>query len=134
MKSPDSSFNSFENEEDYKKYYKIVKNENKNMKGIITTLSTEIAEMKKKNYEFSPSNNKLNNTENKNDYSYSATPKKKIGISLFSDNKNDLLEKIKNLTLKNNEMGNQIKEMNVQRNNCLNILNQNKIKNVNDLF
>ena len=48
MKSPDSSFNSFENEEDYKKYYKIVKNENKNMKGIITTLSTEIAEMKKK--------------------------------------------------------------------------------------
>ena len=128
MKSPDSSFNSFENEEDYKKYYKIVKNENKNMKGIITTLSTEIAEMKKKNYEFSPSNNKLNNTENKNDYSYSATPKKKIGISLFSDNKNDLLEKIKNLTLKNNEMGNQIKEMNVQRNNCLNILKQNEIQ------
>ena len=31
-----------------KKYYKIVKNENKNMKRIITTLSTEIAEMKKK--------------------------------------------------------------------------------------
>ena len=59
---------------------------------------------------------------------------KKIGISLFSDNKNDLLEKIKNLTLKNNEMGNQIKEMNVQRNNCLNILKQNKIQNVNDLI
>ena len=82
MKSPDSSFNSFENEEDYKKYYKIVKNENKNMKGIITTLSTEIAEMKKKNYEFSPSNNKLNNTENKNDYSYSESYKK-IGILYF---------------------------------------------------
>ncbi len=30
-----------------KKYYKIVKNENKNMKGIITTLSIEIAQMKK---------------------------------------------------------------------------------------
>ena len=48
MKSPDSSFNSFENEEDYKKYYKIVKNENKNMKGIITTLSTEIADIEEK--------------------------------------------------------------------------------------
>ena len=53
---------------------------------------------------------------------------KKIGISLFSDNKNDLLEKIKNLTLKNNEVGNQIKEMNVQRNNCLNIFKQNEIQ------
>ena len=52
---------------------------------------------------------------------------KKIGISLFSDNKNDLLEKIKNLTLKNNEVGNQIKEMNVQRNNYLNILKNNKL-------
>ena len=52
---------------------------------------------------------------------------KKIGISLFSDNKNDLLEKIKNLTLKNNEMGNQIKEMKVQRNNYLNILKNNKL-------
>ena len=52
---------------------------------------------------------------------------KKIGISLFSDNKNEILEKIKNLTLKNNEMGNQIKEMNVQRNNYLNILKNNKL-------
>ena len=52
---------------------------------------------------------------------------KKIGISLVSDNKNDLLEKIKNLTLKNNEARNQIKEMNVQRNNYLNILKNNKL-------
>ena len=53
---------------------------------------------------------------------------KKIGISLFSDNKNDLLKKIKNLTLKNNEVENQIKEMIVQRNNCLNIFKQNEIQ------
>ena len=52
---------------------------------------------------------------------------KKIGISLFSDNKNDLLKKIKNLTLKNNEVRNQIKEMKVQRNNYLNILKNNKL-------
>jgi hypothetical protein len=42
-----SSINSFKNDDEFKKNYKIIKNENKNMKGIITTLSIEIAEMKK---------------------------------------------------------------------------------------
>ena len=129
-----SSNNSFKNDDDYKKNYKIIKNENKNMKGIITNLSREIAEMKKKNYEFSPTlENRFSKDfiENKVDYSYSATPKKKniYPIGELKGEKNDYFNlKINNLTKKNNEMANQIKEMNIQRNNCLNILKQNEIK------
>ena len=129
-----SSINSFKNDDEFKKNYKIIKNENKNMKGIITNLSREIAEMKKINYEFSPTlENRFSKDfiENKIDYSYSATPKKKniSNIGELKNEKNDYFElKINNLTKKNNEMANQIKEMNMQRNNCLNILKQNEMK------
>ena len=127
-----------QNEEEYKKNFKIIKNENENMKSIITNLSKEIAEIKKKNYELSP---KIENNENEKIYenkihSTVNSPMKEKVIPLLTsnaikNNKNDNNEiKIANLNKKNSEMQIKIKEMNIQRNNCLNIIkqNENKIK------
>ena len=133
-KNSSSSSNSIKNEEEYIKGYKIIKNENENMKNIITNLSKEIAEIKKKNYEISPSIENEVNKELKEIHSNNITPKKKNIQILFNalnkDTNQNLESKINNLTKKNNEMANQIKEMNIQKKNCLNILkqNENKIK------
>ena len=131
-KNSSSSSNSIKNEEEYIKGYKIIKKENKNMKNIITNLSKEIAEIKKKNYELSPSIENRINTKINEFHSNNITPKKKNIQMLFNalnkDKKQNFESTINNLTKKNNEMANQIKEMNIQKKNCLNILKQNEYK------
>ena len=135
-----SSINSNNNinvDGEYKRNYKIVKNENEKMKGIITNLSMEIADMKKKNYELSPSlDNKYRKESNDNKIENiklnKTTPKKQTTYSVFQNleiDKTQLYEnQIKNLTIKNNEMANQLKEINIQRNKCLNIIKQDEFK------
>jgi len=129
-KNSNSSSNIIKNGEEYIKSYKIIKKENKNMKNIITNLSKEIAEIKKKNYELTPSFENRVNKELNEIHSNNITPRKKnmkiLFPSLNQDNSQILESKINNLTKKNNEMANQIKEMNIQKKNCLNILKQNE--------
>ena len=132
-----NSGNTLIAEGDYKMNYKIIKNENEKMKGIITNLSREIADMKKKNYELSPLiehkyNRELseNKIDNNNQYQTISPIKNNISYnqSLQVDKTQFYENQINNLTKKINEMAIQLKEVNIQRNNCLNIIKQDEVK------